>query len=248
MQSQARNLAETWQAIDELDFSRMRAKLLHGKDSGWTTESVARAEYGYRLFLKLTAKYPGAAVVPNEEVDRFWHAHILDTQRYMSDCERLFGSMLHHNPYVGIDGAEDEKHLHELAAATRDLMAREFGAACADKPAYCAITAGSEGKAAYCAVTAGSEAKAAYCAVSSGPEAKAAYCAVSSGLEGKAAYCAVSSGVEAKAAYCAVSSDLEGKAAYCAVSSGERVEPTYRPATLPHAVLEAHAFRSAERA
>ena len=153
MQQHARDVAGIWQAIDELEFDRMKAKLLHQQDRGWTPEAVTRAEHGYRQFLKLSAKYPGVAIVPGEEVDQFWHAHILDTQRYACDCERLFGHVLHHNPYVGIDGTDDKAHLIELAAATGELMAREFGTAAAEKPAYCAITPGAEAKPAYCAIT-----------------------------------------------------------------------------------------------
>lgn len=191
MQQHARDVAGIWQAIDELEFDRMKAKLLHQQDRGWTPEAVTRAEHGYRQFLKLSAKYPGVAIVPGEEVDQFWHAHILDTQRYACDCERLFGHVLHHNPYVGIDGTDDKAHLIELAAATGELMAREFGTAAAEKPAYCAITPGVEAKPAYCAVSPGAQAKPAYCAVSPGAGAKPAYCAITPGAEAKPAYCAI---------------------------------------------------------
>lgn len=189
---QVRDVAGTWQTIDELEFDRIKAKLLHRKEGGWTPGTVMRAERGYRQFLKLSAKYPSVAIVPGEEVDQFWHAHILDTQRYASDCERLFGYVLHHNPYVGIDGADDEAHLQDLAAATGELMAREFGTASkTDEPAYCAITPGAEAKPAYCAITPGAETKPAYCAITPGAEAKPAYCAITPGAQAKPAYCAV---------------------------------------------------------
>lgn len=195
MQQQARDVAGTWQAIDELEFDRIKAKLLHRKEGRWTPGTVMRAERGYRQFLKLSAKYPSVAIVPGEEVDQFWHAHILDTQRYASDCERLFGYVLHHNPYVGIDGADDEAHLQDLAAATGELMAQEFGTASkADEPAYCAITPGLEAKPAYCAITPGAEAKPAYCAITPGAEAKPAYCAVTPTHMARASYDSGSAG------------------------------------------------------
>ncbi|MFM0515164.1 glycine-rich domain-containing protein [Paraburkholderia sp. RL17-373-BIF-A] len=181
MQQQARDVAGTWQAIDELEFDRIKAKLLHRKESGWTPGTVARAEHGYRQFLKLSAKYPTVTIVPGEGVDQFWHAHILDTQRYASDCERLFGYVLHHSPYVGIDGADDEAHLQELAATTGELMVREFGAASADTPAYCAITPGAEAKPAYCAITPGAQAKPAYCAVTPTHMARTTHAPASAG-------------------------------------------------------------------
>jgi hypothetical protein len=178
MQQQGPDVARMWQAIDELEFGRIKAKLLHRHNGGWSPKTVARAEHGYRQFLKLSAKYPNVAIVPSEEVDQFWHAHILDTKRYALDCERLFGFVLHHNPYVGIDGADDEAHLRELATATGELMAREFGTASADSGVYCAISVGAEP--AYCAITLGAGAEPVYCAITLGVEAEPAYCAVTS--------------------------------------------------------------------
>src|SRR5690349_17854721 len=107
MEKERQHIERMWKAIEALDFSRMKAKLSHRKDGHWTEDTLNQAETGYRQFLKLAAKYPDAPVVPSEQVDEFWHAHIVDTQRYASDCERVFGRMLHHDPYVGIDGPED---------------------------------------------------------------------------------------------------------------------------------------------
>jgi len=36
-----------------------------------------------------------------------WHAHILDTNAYAPDCEKVFGKFLHHFPYWGMRGEED---------------------------------------------------------------------------------------------------------------------------------------------
>jgi len=174
-----------WQAIDRLDFERIKAKLLHRKDNHWTPATIERAERGYRQFLKLSGKYTGVAVVPNEEVDQFWHAHILDTQRYASDCERIFGYVLHHNPYVGIDGPEDEACLQRLAAETRELAAREFGSASAESAAYCAVQSTGAVVPAYCAVPSGASAAAAYCAIASDKSAQPAYCAVSATMQAR---------------------------------------------------------------
>lgn len=166
MHEQEADVARMWLAIDALDFARMKAKLLHRRDGQWTPETVARAEAGYRQFLKLAAQYPDTAIVPNEEVDQFWHAHILDTRRYADDCERIFGFVLHHNPYVGIDGADDEARLFELASATGALMERTFGAGAQAQAAYCAVTPSVEAKPAYCAIAPGAQAaQPAYCAV-----------------------------------------------------------------------------------
>ncbi|EHP39786.1 hypothetical protein OR16_29554 [Cupriavidus basilensis OR16] len=139
MTVQQQSIERSWQVIDALDFSRIKAKLLHGKSAHWSPESLVDAEAGYRSFLKLAAKYPDAPVVPSEQVDAFWHAHIVDTRRYASDCERIFGHVLHHDPYVGIDGPQDEARLRALAEASARLSVREFGSR-PTTAAYCAVT------------------------------------------------------------------------------------------------------------
>ncbi|MGT2509576.1 glycine-rich domain-containing protein [Cupriavidus basilensis] len=209
MKAQDQTVEHMWQAIDALDFSRMKAKLLHRKRVRWTAETLAAAESGYRQFLKLAAKYPDAPVVPSELVDEFWHAHILDTQHYASDCERIFGHVLHHDPYVGIDGTEDEAKLQALANASNALSMQEFGQHLA-APSVCTRAAPSEP--ANCAR--GMRAEAAYgtCAISTEP----AYCALTA--TAGAAYCALA--VTANPAYCA--RPLPVMAAYGAVANKPR--------------------------
>ena len=51
------------------------------------------AEAQYREFLRIGAGQP-----QSEAVDRFWHAHIIDTKKYAQDCHHLFGRFLHHMP------------------------------------------------------------------------------------------------------------------------------------------------------
>lgn len=175
MTVQQRSIEQSWQAIDALDFAKIKAKLLHGKSTHWSPESLVEAEAGYRRFLKLAAKYPDAPVVPSEQVDAFWHAHIVDTRRYASDCQRIFGHVLHHDPYVGIDGPQDEARLRALAEASAWLGAREFGLR-PTTAAYCAVT--GDGKPAQS--PASTHAKAAYCAITNAQQA--AYCAITSGV------------------------------------------------------------------
>ncbi|EON21548.1 hypothetical protein C265_00160 [Cupriavidus sp. GA3-3] len=217
---QDRTIEIMWQAIDALDFSRMKAKLLHQKHAHWSPESLEQAESGYRQFLKLAAKHPDTPAVPSEQVDAFWHAHILDTRRYASDCERIFGYVLHHDPYVGIDGPEDEARLLQMAAASDALSMREFGSpltsaaycarAAADEPAYCARIARTEAPA-YCARMAKAE-EAAYCARMAKAE-EAAYCARIARTD-EPAYCARMARAE-EPAYCARIARAE-EPAYCA--------------------------------
>jgi hypothetical protein len=204
-----------WQAIDELDFERIKAKMMHRQRGGSTPDAVTRAELGYRQFLKLAAKYPSVPVVPNEAVDEFWHMHILDTRRYADDCERIFGHLLHHDPYVGIDGPEDEARLMDLARASNALLAQEFRAEGA--PAFCAVEPAVKASAAFCAVEPAAKASAAFCAVEPAVKASAAFCAVEPAVKASAAFCAVEPAAKASAAFCAVEPAVQASAAFCAV-------------------------------
>ncbi|WP_206957014.1 glycine-rich domain-containing protein [Trinickia acidisoli] len=210
MQTTKRGIADMYRAIDELDFSQIKAKLMHRRDGVIALRQVERAEAGYRQFLKLAAKHPDAPIVPSEEVDEFWHMHILDTQRYSADCERIFGYMIHHNPYIGINGAEDEARLFALAAASNELAEHEFG-----EGAYCVKPEAKGDAAAYCVKP---EAKAdapAYCVK---PEAKAdapAYCVKPEAKADAAAYCVKPEAKGDAAAYCVKPEAKADAPAYC---------------------------------
>ncbi|MCX7069356.1 MAG: hypothetical protein NTW85_16940 [Methylococcales bacterium] len=52
---------------------------------------------------------------------------ILDTQKYQEDCELLFGYFLHHFPYFGMRGKEDEENLKMAWTETRQLYKTRFG-------------------------------------------------------------------------------------------------------------------------
>lgn len=43
-------------------------------------------------------------------IDILWHYHILDTERYERDCNAIYGKMLHHYPYFGMEGKADAKN------------------------------------------------------------------------------------------------------------------------------------------
>src|SRR4029077_17061635 len=68
-------------------------------------------------------------ILLSKDVDEFWHTHILQTTKYHRDCESVFGKYLHHEPHVGEVTAADLAKRDALAAKTRALYEREFGAA-----------------------------------------------------------------------------------------------------------------------
>jgi hypothetical protein len=76
---------------------------------GWTDEEAAEAELEYRRFLWLCYLHDGPAGALQSDADKLWHHHILDTQAYATDCERIFGGYIHHTPAYSITEAERQQ-------------------------------------------------------------------------------------------------------------------------------------------
>ena len=123
-----KSLDQVVASIWALDLAPIKFKLMNAEEGyNWSRESADRDEIEYKRFLILLAKYPGVVIVPNKNVDKFWHGHILDTAKYAEDCEQVFGLFLHHFPYFGMRSAEDKAQLASAAGITRDLLEQEFG-------------------------------------------------------------------------------------------------------------------------
>jgi hypothetical protein len=242
MNNQTRDVAVMWHAIDALDFTRLKAKMAQRRGDTLTTQAIDRAEADYRRFLKLCAKYPDAPIVPTEEVDEFWHLHILDTQRYGEDCKQIFGGMLHHDPYIGMVPGEDQARHRALADASQVLTAREFGEAGADA-AYCVRAVPQETSAAYCVRAVPQEGAAAYCVRPVAPEASAAYCVRAVPQEGSAAYCVRAVPQEGSAAYCVRPVAQEASAAYCVRAVPQEASAAYCVRAVPQPASAAYCVR-----
>lgn len=114
--------------IEALDLAMIKRKLQDTDEGpGWTAEQCDEVEIEYKRYLALKRAYPDVEIVPNKLVDAFWHAHILDTQKYAEDCSTLFGVFLHHYPYFGMGGEEDYKALCDAFEQTRELYDLHFG-------------------------------------------------------------------------------------------------------------------------
>ncbi|HUG26081.1 glycine-rich domain-containing protein [Piscinibacter sp.] len=201
--SASKTLARTIAAIEALDLEPIKFKATRQEDGyGWSAEHADKMEIAYKRYLILHAKHPEMTLAPDQDTDRFWHMHILDTRKYAADCEATFGHFLHHFPYLGLRGEEDAQALQTAYAEMQRLCAEEFGEAKpgsrdGQRAAWCAVE--PTAKAAWCAVE--PTTKAAWCAVE--PTAKAAWCAVEP--TAKAAWCAIEPGTqEAAAAWCAI--------------------------------------------
>lgn len=110
-----------------LDLDAVKIKLMHESGEGWSPERTAAVETEYRRFLYLSKAYPDELKATTEDVDTFWHYHILDTMKYAADCEHLFGYFLHHFPYAGMRDEADWQTLQSVGMRTNMLYERTFG-------------------------------------------------------------------------------------------------------------------------
>src|SRR5258708_146713 len=119
-------------AIRALDLEPIKLRVMDPElGEGWTREYAESVERAYRNYLTMLVKHPEDVedIVVSKDVDEFWHAHILHTMKYTEDCERVFGTYLHHNPDVGGRASAEIERKAVLVEKTRSLYQQEFGRA-----------------------------------------------------------------------------------------------------------------------
>ncbi|WP_373990961.1 hypothetical protein [Duganella sp. BuS-21] len=140
--------AQAMHAIAALDLEPIKVKLMHEESGeGWTLERANAVEFEYRRFLILMKKFPNEPSAPLVDVDTFWHYHILDTMKYAADCDAAFGHFLHHFPYIGLRGEDDEAAHLRLGMRMKQLYEDTFGEdylrdAAPANPAHSGVAAG----------------------------------------------------------------------------------------------------------
>jgi len=106
LNSEQLNLLEK---LDLLNLDCIKIKLMDKEEGkGWSREEADKLEVSYKRFLYMT-HFSDEPIVPTKDIDSFWHQHILDTEKYAEDCEKVFGYFMHHFPYFGMRGEEDAK-------------------------------------------------------------------------------------------------------------------------------------------
>ena len=116
--------------IQALDLESVKLRVTDPKlGEGWTREYADSIEVAYKNYLTMLVKYQDHAedILLAEDVDEFWHTHILQTIKYTDDCETVFGKYLHHTPHIGEVTAADLEKRAALAEKTRRLYESEFG-------------------------------------------------------------------------------------------------------------------------
>lgn len=127
-ETQSQQLQSLKAKVDAIDLDPIAYKLVYPEDGqGWSPEKTYRLIELYRYFLVLNEIYPNISIVPTKEIDKVWHAHILDTAKYREDCERVFGRFVDHFPYFGMRGEEDAKNLQAAYQTSRSLFIEHFG-------------------------------------------------------------------------------------------------------------------------
>ncbi len=111
-----------------LDLEPIMVKVMDEEEGlGWSLDYTKRVAAEYEKYLILCKELPEEALVPSAAVDDFWHFHILDTQKYQEDCQVYFGYFLHHFPYFGMRGKEDESNLKKAWADSCAIYENRFG-------------------------------------------------------------------------------------------------------------------------
>ena len=237
------NANDLFNAVMQLDLEPIKTKLMHVESGeGWSLDKANAVEKEYRRFLCLMKMYPDESIAPLVDVDTFWHYHILDTMKYAVDCEQAFGYFVHHYPYVGMRGGDDEQFRIDSGERMQSLYEATFGDAYPVPDAAPAEASGT----AYCAgpwdkpTARGAEPirmATAYCAgpwdkqgAQAAKRAETAYCAgpwdkqgAQAAKRGETAYCAgpwdkprARAATGAGTAYCAGPWDKHTATAYCA--------------------------------
>lgn len=113
--------------IDTIDFSMIIKKMV--EHQGWLQKEAETVCRLYQNFLFLNKKYGGVypELPPSEDIDEFWHNHILDTKNYRKDCEIIFGAYFDHYPYFGIDGHTTSANLESAFETVQKLHFKEYG-------------------------------------------------------------------------------------------------------------------------
>jgi hypothetical protein len=122
-------IREVISAIQALDLESVKVRMMDAElGEGWTREYADSIEAAYKIYLTMLAKHQEHAeeIMLAKDVDEFWHTHILQTMKYADDCEKVFGTFLHHNPHVGPRTAQVLEERAALAEKTRRLYEAEF--------------------------------------------------------------------------------------------------------------------------
>jgi hypothetical protein len=125
------DLQEVREYIFSIDFSALKARMIdeHAPEVDWSRDRLDYVEELYKRWLFLKRKHEFKSLPPSDDIDKFWHCHMLDTRAYLRDTQIIFGYYLHHFPYFGIRSEADKAELLRAWEETQRLNEEEFGEA-----------------------------------------------------------------------------------------------------------------------
>lgn len=121
--SEALTITKKW------NFELAIQKLIELNPDKWDLDRAAKAVLDYQRYMSVTKALGGIQLVPNADIDEIWHMHILDTRAYMDDCNALFGEYLHHYPYFGMLGEENQQQWFDVQNQSEKLWQNLFNEA-----------------------------------------------------------------------------------------------------------------------
>jgi hypothetical protein len=83
------------------------------KYNSWTQEYSIKVANEYVKFMFLRSK--NSKLSPSNDIDKFWHQHILNTKHYYDFCIEKFKKFIHHDPE---DSSDQEKRIKRLDETT----------------------------------------------------------------------------------------------------------------------------------
>jgi hypothetical protein len=68
----------------------------YARYNGWDRSMCEKVRFEYERFMELRAT--NSNLSPSDQIDKFWHTHILDTNSYLTYCLTQWKRVIHHNP------------------------------------------------------------------------------------------------------------------------------------------------------
>jgi hypothetical protein len=92
------NIDISWARISNIDLQLIENDLI--RTLGWSHSKCEDiiAEYKKFMYLCITNTDKTKSLIPSKDVDEVWHAHILRTEKYVSDCHIAGKQYIHHSP------------------------------------------------------------------------------------------------------------------------------------------------------
>jgi hypothetical protein len=119
--------------IDTWDFTILKRWMV--QNNVYPASAVNEAEVEYKRFLTMYLLCPDVILPVSNEVDPFWHSHILFTEDYIKMSDMVFGKYLIHRPAIldsqhMLDGLFQQNTMVKYQEIFGTLNLAYWGSAC----------------------------------------------------------------------------------------------------------------------